>query len=439
MSLLGKTVLLPATFRGVPFAVVDQTTSAGRRVAVHEYWGQDKVWSEDLGRGATRYKLRGFILDSDQLYAGGPIEEQRLLLLAAGKASGPGVLTHPALGLLTVVCENVSLSEQLDGASVSWVDFSFIEAGQQGFPSLSLDAITGAGEVITAAALAAGYVNIIGLDDKGAPGAADGSLAAVSGQWSDTVVSAGADATALSRLVATLPGNFGRYSRGAVAPDVVIAAETMPDLVKKAVDRREVIAAAAADVADTTAGLTVSSTEADYAKAVAALIASLSAACADPADAIRLLSQLLAFTPIGLEAATAAGQAVSGTFELSATIELARVSTRYNPASYEDAVALLARVTAAIDAALDASAAAGHDDLYQALRALRVTVADNIRSRGATLSHVTTFDVALPLPAPVLAQRFYRDARRADELVAACGTRCVNPLFMPTAIQALAA
>lgn len=51
MSLLN---LLPASWRGVPFAVTDHVTTVTRRQAVHEYPDREDVWTEDMGRGADR-------------------------------------------------------------------------------------------------------------------------------------------------------------------------------------------------------------------------------------------------------------------------------------------------------------------------------------------------------------------------------------------------
>lgn len=435
MSILGSDRLLPASFRGVPFAVMEQVTSTSRRLAVHEYWGSNDVWTEDLGRGATRYRIRGFLLDNDKVYAGAPIEVQRLLLYAAAKASGSGPLTHPTLGLLTVNCESLSVSEALDGASVSWIEFSFIEAGKQSFPGLSLDMVSASGAVIAAIAVATTAAVAIGMSGSSSAGAASGSLKSTSDQWTDQVEMLGNDATALSRLVATLPGNYGRYARGAATSK---AGTTISQLVERAAEERAAILTASAAVDDALSSLTVSTTESDYASAVGDLVAALSAACADPADGIRLLTQLMSFAPAGVGAETPSGRAVSNTFILAATIELARAAASYNPSSYEDAFALLARITAAIDAALNVASAAGQDDLYEALRTLRVAVVDDLRARGATLIHVRTFDVPVALPALALAQRFYRDPSRAEELVGAAA-RCISPLFMPTQIQALAA
>lgn len=431
--------LLAASFRGVPFAVTDQSTSIGRRLAVHEYVGSEAVWTEDLGRGATRYRLRGFILENDLVYDGGPIKAQRALLVAAAKAAGSSILTHPTLGILSVSCESCSIGEGLDGATYSTIEWSFVEAGAQSFPSLSLDSLAIPGAVVAAVALAADAVRIIA-----APAGASAALPAVSAQWTAQVSAAAADATALSRLAAALPGNLGRYSRGATNGYLTaIGASTttavsIGELVALAAAQRAGIAAAVTAVEATIAGLTVSTTQADYADAVGALLGSLSAACADPADALRLLEQLLGFQPTGVDAASAAGAAAMALWQRQLALAIVSAAASYQAQSYDDAFAVMVRVTGVLDGAITAAGDTGQDSLFTALRALRATIVQDFRARGAALTHVRTFVLPGPMPAVALAQRLYRDAGRSDELVREAGTTCVSPLFMPATIQALA-
>ena len=66
-----------SSFRGVPFAMVMEEGSHGRRQAVHEYPYRDTAWIEDLGRGTRRFVLRGFIIQNSQVYGGGDVITQR--------------------------------------------------------------------------------------------------------------------------------------------------------------------------------------------------------------------------------------------------------------------------------------------------------------------------------------------------------------------------
>lgn len=94
--------LRPGSFRGVPFAVVNEEGSHGRRQAVHEYPYRDTAWIEDMGRGTRRFIIRGFIVQNSLVYGGGDVISQRQSLINACEAKGSGTLIHPTLGEMTV-------------------------------------------------------------------------------------------------------------------------------------------------------------------------------------------------------------------------------------------------------------------------------------------------------------------------------------------------
>ena len=434
--------LLPASFRGVPFAIIDMATQTGRRLAVHQYPGREDPWAEDMGRAARRYQIRGFILDNDLVYGGTAIELQRLALTAATEAKGAGLLVHPTLGPLTVSCESFRVGEALDGGTMSSIEFGFVEAGSQSFPSLLISSLGVVASVMASAIGVAEQASAaVGLSGS-STGASSSALAQASSQWTDQVAAAASDATALTRLAADLPGNNGRYSRGGTAGYVTSAAgtaDTLQSLVVAASVERAAIGTAIETVQGTIADLTVTTTEADYATSVSELLSTLSNACADPADAIRLLDGLSGFLPSGAAASSETGQAVASLFQVEIALAIVQAVTVYQPSSYEDAFAKLVYVTGVLDGVILAAADAGQDNLFGALRALRVQVVADLKQRGASLAHVRSFTVGSPLPAVVLAQRFYRDPNRADELVGEAGDACISPLFMPTVIQALAA
>ena len=118
----------------------------------------------------------------------------------------------------------------------------------------------------------------------------------------------------------------------------------------------------------------------------------------------------------------------------TALVQMAQQSAFYTPTSHDDAAARMAQVAGALDAEIQVAADAGEDAVVGALTALRVTVIADLTARGASLTPIRTFVVGQPLPADVLANRFYRDPARADELIAETGA--VHPLFMPTTIRA---
>lgn len=184
------------------------------------------------------------------------------------------------------------------------------------------------------------------------------------------------------------------------------------------------------------------STTSDFADAAQALAAALRAASVNPADAIRLLSSLAqrvgsnATSASAIGAAMATMQGAAGDlFRRAAVVALARASSDYRPASRDDAAAVSEAVCALLDAEIATAGDQGQDLTFCALRALRAAVSFDLAQRGAALSNVAAVSTGLPLPAPVLAQRLYRDPARADELVARADP--IHPAFMPVRFKAL--
>ena len=151
---------------------------------------------------------------------------------------------------------------------------------------------------------------------------------------------------------------------------------------------------------------------------------------------MRLLLSLISFS-VNLGAGGALAAAMNYAFRRAVAAALATASGQYQPSSYDDAAAIMAAVSGAIDAVAVESADAGDDASYEALTAMRVQVVTDLRARGALLARVRTITFGDNLPALMLAQRLYQDPTRADQLVNQAAPR--HPLFMPTTFQALAA
>jgi len=115
----------PASFRGVRFVAIEVGTGGGRRVVVDEYPLRDTPSTQDLGRAARKWTLRGVLVSSrpDVL----AYEQQRLR--DAFDAEGPGTLVHPRDGALQVQCTEYELL--FDAETVNKIEFSasFVEAG----------------------------------------------------------------------------------------------------------------------------------------------------------------------------------------------------------------------------------------------------------------------------------------------------------------------
>jgi hypothetical protein len=57
-----RDALLPAMFDGKPFYVEAGSRESGRRTVVHEYPKSDDCYSEDMGKRAVEYTVRGYVI-----------------------------------------------------------------------------------------------------------------------------------------------------------------------------------------------------------------------------------------------------------------------------------------------------------------------------------------------------------------------------------------
>ncbi|NPD67305.1 hypothetical protein HN018_06920 [Lichenicola cladoniae] len=179
-----------------------------------------------------------------------------------------------------------------------------------------------------------------------------------------------------------------------------------------------------------------------FASAVQAMMETLRTACADPADAVRLLSSLAGYDPGGVPSTVPVGGAIftitvcmGRFFRRAALSSLARACATYQPSSYDDALAVRLAVAPLYDAEILVAGDAEEDASYQALRSLRAAVLDDLMTRGSDLARLTTITTNLPQPSLALAYRLYRDASRSDDLIARANP--VHPGFMPTSLVAL--
>lgn len=122
-------------------------------------------------------------------------------------------------------------------------------------------------------------------------------------------------------------------------------------------------------------------------------------------------------------------------FEAVALAEIANAVSSLAPRSYDEATTLRRRIGRAFDVTLDRASDMGHFELMRPLREAHAAMTHDLIERGRPLARLVTYETAVPLPAVVLAHRFYQDASRAAELRAEnAGTD--HPSFMPTTGQA---
>lgn len=466
--------LAPAAFRGAKFAVVENQSAGGRRVALHQYPGKEVPWAEDMGRDARRFRLRGFVLDGSVKLGGLSVSMQRAALMAACDKPGAGTLDHPTLGMITVALLRWTIGEGLDATNYSEVEIEAVETGQQEFPAVTATAttnlqkqvgavqftrpLTPAGNRLRKALVSFAKSTVLALI-SGKPLTLSGLLASATGLlsvagvradlvgrvagWVSRVLWYANDATALFRIATSLTAStgytYGRYARGAnsglnatnqsaYADDQTIAALASDASVlhQEVKDRASAVSdlAGSVDLADIT----------PLANAISDLIDALLDCCADPADAIRILLSLLSTTLAGSSASVT--KLVDLMVCQAAAAALTDAVSRYQPSSTDDAAARIAQIGPVLDGLAVAAADAGADDVHAALRDCRAAIVTMLRGAAATVAELQNFAFGEPLPALLLAQQIYGDATRAGQLVGQVNP--VHPLFFPQSFEALA-
>lgn len=89
--------LRPASFKGVPFHVLNTTEKGSRRIVSNLFPLQDFPQHQDLGAGLVKHKIVGIVIGADYFAARDALRK----VIAEG---GTGQLVHPFLGTLNVVC-----------------------------------------------------------------------------------------------------------------------------------------------------------------------------------------------------------------------------------------------------------------------------------------------------------------------------------------------
>jgi hypothetical protein len=151
-----RDALLPAMFDGVPFFCDSGVRESGRRAVVHEYPKRDVPYAEDMGRRATQYSVRGYVVSYGRDVGLGPnsltimpaggvaqglfMRDYRIardMLQARLDEPGAGVLQLPYMAragagstlALFVVCSGYRMTEEDRLGGYAVFDMTFVEYG----------------------------------------------------------------------------------------------------------------------------------------------------------------------------------------------------------------------------------------------------------------------------------------------------------------------
>jgi prophage DNA circulation protein len=450
--------LRPASFRGVPFTVLDSRVEFGRRSVVHEYPYRDTVWVEDMGRGARRVWFSAYLVGDDCI-----AQRDRLIKACeAPEAITGGELVHPSLGVMKVALDGkVVSSEYWDKGRVFEITMAFIEQGQRIYPTTKAStgaAVTTAAQQAQAAAASNFAKSAFASLQSGLALAA--RVANTVQSWARKIQRVINDATSIFNFVQSLPGDFGRLfgAKGVRAglPDTSVAtlqarASSARTSVAVVSNKLQQAALSLQPLGQARQGALPATSLIHLSDSVHAMVLAVVDAVPSPPDTVRVLLALYGQQTIPLPASRSVSlsvpltqtqsamvmeSALSDLIRRSLIIALVHVATQYQPGSYDEAQELQAIVIAPLEREIVIAGDAGHDDSYHALRTLYATLVQALGQRGASLVKLAPINTALPLPSLTLAHKVYRNAARADDLVQRANA--IHPAFMPTQFLALA-
>lgn len=414
--------LMPASFRGIPFAVLSVEGRFGRRNAVHEYPFRDSIWVEDLGRSARRIHVTGFLVENGAVTPG-RVSDQRNRMIVAAERSGQTQVTLPTYGSMAVSLIDFHCSERWDLGRVVEISFVFAEAGSRVFPRVAIStagAVAGAADGVDRAAAASWMDKVTAHLGTGIYAVAQGT--GVLNMFSNLASTVSRGATNLFNTAVSMSGPLGRFIKGG-------GASTLAELSALAAVGRTLVSKAISTASASSSALS-QQTASGHPVTIQAIAKAVRASCPSPGYAITALAKMAISS-----GSSAVAQATADLTRRSAVTEMAAASASYAPTSNNDASAVMSFVAGYLDTEILVAGDQGEDDVYQALRTLRSAVINDLTGRGASLADLVTVSSNHPMPSLTIAQRIYRDPTRDDELIEKANP--IHPLFMPTSFKAL--
>ncbi|HGK7505385.1 TPA: hypothetical protein ACJ569_001271 [Kluyvera cryocrescens] len=438
-----------SSFRGVPFAMVMEEGSHGRRQAVHEYPYRDTAWIEDLGRGTRRFVLRGFIIQNSQVYGGGDVITQRQSLIAACEKKGSGTLIHPTLGELTVsVPENgLRISGSMENGRVFEFTLMVIESGQKVF-AITDSAAAGNSVRTNYLKLVSTAVASTLARIKGEIRGVTQAIKTIKGTvtfWTNMVDNSISEVTNLSNVLNSTFGNtrYGRYNKGSVGgrSSAIAGSAATVDVVDDQGLSDQVTAQSVMDrknITDTVDELNNSSTADEFVQGISDVVNSILNSSGSVNERISALEKLANSTSTEYQQSDSS-KAISATINtmiiVLCTGAMTSSAADANPTSRDESEQLSQRVSQQLDEALLLVGDRADDELYNALLSIRTAFISTMMNRSSGLSDLMLVTMAQPIPALTLANRLYQDSSRADELIQE--SRVPHPAFMPLTMKVL--
>jgi prophage DNA circulation protein len=131
---------MPAQFDNRLFHVDNNSYESGRRIVTHQFPKKDTPYSEDMGRNATEFSVRGYCI-TFMRETGSPLYSRdyriaRDALQLRLDTGGAGVLQLPTRPPMLVVCSRYRLSEDEKVGGFCEFDMQFVEWGAPPFKEM---------------------------------------------------------------------------------------------------------------------------------------------------------------------------------------------------------------------------------------------------------------------------------------------------------------
>lgn len=427
--------LRQCSFKGVPFQAAAVTKTIQRRQVLHEYPQRDVPYLEDLGKGATLYKVTAFLV-GDNCVAQAKRLEKALLTV------GAGTFVHPWDGALTVsVYQASNISYSNSELRYCSLDITFVEAGELGYPNKLVDGPTLARQLADKLGLSAVSDFVESFKQTAAyqlvQAAINGTLLETLGIISDAEI---AQILGFVDEVTT----FAEQAVGLLTDEPRGFAEKFSSVLGLA--RFATVETRWSGIVNQISQLAASeelNRRTNQFAQIPAVISNIEAESLQDSAAIETLTrQILLANAIGassligtsLDTADTVVNAQSDSEDaLSADTESGQVGSDTVTISVDELLEVRDRLMAAIDNELQNPLIS--DDLFINLLQARSVVFSTLTSKAEGLSQLLTIETPQVEPAVVLAYDYYDDASRSSEIETR--NRVIHGAFCPSELRIL--
>jgi prophage DNA circulation protein len=126
--------LLPASFAGIAFSVLDDEVEFGRRLTQTEYPFRETADLDDFGAAAEEYVLGA-------VFVGPDFDQQRDRFIRLAKAKGAGDLVHPQYGRFRARLRSARISHRVDEGGMCRATLTFKPEAAADYPVATVDEV----------------------------------------------------------------------------------------------------------------------------------------------------------------------------------------------------------------------------------------------------------------------------------------------------------